>query len=153
MYSDARRDAPPRLFDEARARFDKSLFAHEASAELLELTFARADDSELSPARSAEEIAAAARDRMRRENYDAVIYFPGDFLARLDAFRGELKHHGSQRKHRAAQDEDDGASRGERPEQRETENRPFHGGSRQRCGCGPVALERALLDHRRLFDQ
>lgn len=89
------RRGTPRLFDAQARRFDRALFHREGEVDLVELTFA--DAEALVPSRDgaeqppADELAAAARAKMRAEHYDAVIYFPGDFAARLDAFRAELK--------------------------------------------------------------
>jgi sodium transport system permease protein len=84
----------PRLFDVEAQRFDSGLFRREGEASLLELTFA--ENSELLSHKNgenptAEELSAAARARMREQQYDAVIYFPRAFASELNAFRTGLK--------------------------------------------------------------
>lgn len=91
----ANHQSTPRLFDVPARRFDRALFHREGEADLVELTFADADV--LLPSRgagdkaSADQLAAAARTKMRAGHYDAVVYFPNDFAAQLAAFRAELK--------------------------------------------------------------
>jgi sodium transport system permease protein len=90
----AKETGSPRLFDAEGHRFDAGLFQREGESSLLELTFA--DDAELlrgkrGEAPSAEELATAARARMREQQYDAVIYFPREFAKELSAFRTDLK--------------------------------------------------------------
>ena len=85
----ARRETPPRLFDERREnRFAADLFSLPRAVELLDVTFA----GELTVGQPNEkEPAERARGEMERGGYDAVIYFPPDFVYRLEAFRLSLR--------------------------------------------------------------
>src|SRR5688572_1180977 len=95
------RDAPPRLFNQSGNRFDPALFGRTEEVDLLELTFA--DRKKLLPQSersigdetgNSELLADAARSRMREQQFDAVIYFPPNFVTELQEFRAELKDRG-----------------------------------------------------------
>jgi sodium transport system permease protein len=85
----ARRETPPRLFDERREnRFAADLFGNPRVMELLDVSFAPENEGDAKPD---EDPAERARIEMERGDYDAVIYFPPDFVDRLEQFRQSLR--------------------------------------------------------------
>lgn len=80
-------DLPP-LFE--NDRFAESLFSDPARTRLLDLHFTV---DALPTTNAAQLDARAAADRqVRSGEYDAAVYFPPDFAARLDAFRDAIHH-------------------------------------------------------------
>jgi sodium transport system permease protein len=85
----AQRESSPRLFDARREnRFATDLFGAPRSMELLDVTFAPAATQ---GSAKEQEPAELARHEMERGHYDAVIYFPPDFVDRLEQFRHSLR--------------------------------------------------------------
>ncbi len=72
---------------DAPALFDGERFADvSGGAKLLELKFATKADSP--------NVKDEARAAVQRGDYEAALYFPSDFSARLDAFRENIRHRG-----------------------------------------------------------
>jgi sodium transport system permease protein len=86
----AGRHGLPPLFDaEQGSRFDSALFFSDNQMRLLELEFA--PDEPLQGVEPPDDPRRHARQLVQSGQFDAALFFPSDFIDRLDAFRQDIK--------------------------------------------------------------